>query len=64
MKKKIAVIGSGFSGLSAAAYASKEGHEVHLLRRTAALEEEPENLQQITATHLIWGPAGTGCPIL
>ncbi|RKS97539.1 phytoene desaturase family protein [Chryseobacterium defluvii] len=31
--KKIAIIGSGFSGLSAAAYSSKEGHEVHVFEK-------------------------------
>lgn len=33
MKKKIAIIGSGFSGLSAAAYASKAGNEVHVFEK-------------------------------
>lgn len=35
MRKKIAIIGSGFSGLSAAAYAAKEGNEVHVFEKHA-----------------------------
>lgn len=33
MKKKIAIIGSGFSGISAAAYLAKEGNEVHVFEK-------------------------------
>lgn len=33
MKKKIAVIGSGFSGISAAAYLAKAGNEVHVFEK-------------------------------
>lgn len=33
MKKKIAVIGAGFSGISAAAYAAKAGHEVQVFEQ-------------------------------
>ena len=32
-KKKIAIIGSGFSGMSAAAYLAKDGHEVHVFEK-------------------------------
>ncbi|WP_185114204.1 phytoene desaturase family protein [Chryseobacterium sp. CBo1] len=37
MIKKIAIIGSGFSGLSAAAYTSKNGHEVHVFEKNSTL---------------------------
>lgn len=33
MKKKLAIIGSGFSGLSAAAYGAKSGYEVHVFEK-------------------------------
>jgi len=33
MKQKIAIIGSGFSGLAAAAYAAKDGNEVHVFEK-------------------------------
>lgn len=35
MKKKIAVIGAGISGLSAAAYAAKAGNEVHVFEKNS-----------------------------
>jgi phytoene desaturase len=37
MKKRIAVIGSGFSGISAAAYLAKQGHEVHVFEKNSTL---------------------------
>ena len=37
MKKKIAIIGSGFSGLSASAYSAKLGHEVHVFEKNSTV---------------------------
>ncbi|PQA94014.1 phytoene dehydrogenase [Chryseobacterium shigense] len=37
MNKKIAVIGSGFSGLSAASYLAKEGNEVHVFEKNSSV---------------------------
>jgi len=37
MAKKIAIIGSGFSGLSAAAYSAKSGNEVHVFEKNSSL---------------------------
>ena len=36
-KKKIAIIGGGISGLSAANYAAKKGHEVHIFEKNDSL---------------------------
>ncbi|NPA09774.1 MAG: phytoene desaturase [Chlorobi bacterium] len=35
MSKKVAIIGSGFSGLSAASYLSKDGYEVHVFEKNS-----------------------------
>jgi len=35
--KKIAIIGSGFSGLSAAAYSAQQSHEVHVFEKNSSL---------------------------
>ena len=37
MRKKIAIIGSGFSGISAASYLAAGGHDVHVFEKNASL---------------------------
>jgi phytoene desaturase len=39
----VAIIGAGFSGLSAACYMAAAGHEVHLFEKNNAQEAEPDN---------------------
>ncbi|WP_449387601.1 phytoene desaturase family protein [Chryseobacterium lineare] len=57
MKKKIAVIGSGFSGLSAAAYASKEGHEVHLFEKNSDIGGRARNFKTENGYTFDMGPS-------
>ncbi|WP_372489965.1 FAD-dependent oxidoreductase [Chitinophaga sedimenti] len=62
MKQKLAIIGAGISGLSAAAYAARAGHEVHVFEKTTVPEAAPGSLRRIMVIRSIWGPAGIGCP--
>jgi phytoene desaturase len=57
MKKKIAVIGSGFSGLSAAAYTSKEGHEVHLFEKNSEIGGRARNFRTKNGYTFDMGPS-------
>jgi phytoene desaturase len=57
MKKKIAVIGSGFSGLSAAAYAAKDGHEVHLFEKNNDVGGRARNFKTENGYTFDMGPS-------
>ncbi|TDQ30877.1 phytoene desaturase family protein [Zeaxanthinibacter enoshimensis] len=46
MKKKIIVIGSGFSSLSAACYLAKEGHQVHIYEKNPTVGGRARQLQK------------------
>ncbi len=46
VKKTIAIIGSGFSGLSSAAYLAKEGYEVHVFEKNEQLGGRARNFQK------------------
>src|SRR5690606_10092911 len=54
---KIAIIGSGFSGLSAACYLSKEGHEVHVFEKNADIGGRARQLKTENGYVFDMGPS-------
>ncbi|WP_031426090.1 phytoene desaturase family protein [Flavimarina sp. Hel_I_48] len=46
MKKKISIIGSGFSSLSAACYLAQQGHEVHLYEKNRTIGGRARQLKR------------------
>ncbi len=54
---KVAVIGSGFSGLSAAAYLSAAGHEVHVYEKNDSLGGRARQLKTSTGYTFDMGPS-------
>ncbi len=57
MKNKIAIIGSGFSGLSAAAYAAKNGHEVHVFEKNGSIGGRARSFQTENGYTFDMGPS-------
>lgn len=55
--KKIAIIGSGFSGLSAAAYAAKMGHEVHVFEKNSTPGGRARQFKVEEGYHFDMGPS-------
>lgn len=54
---KVAIIGSGFSGLSAAAYLSAAGHEVHVYEKNDSLGGRARQLKTSTGYTFDMGPS-------
>jgi len=54
---KIAIIGSGFSGLSAAAYLSAAGHEVHVFEKNASIGGRARQLKTDSGYLFDMGPS-------
>ena len=60
MTKKILIIGSGFSSISAATYLADKGYDVTVFEKTLHLVEGLENLKLMDSL-LIWDHHGIGC---
>jgi phytoene dehydrogenase-like protein len=58
--KTIAIIGSGFSGLSSAAYLAKEGYKVHVFEKNECLGGRARKFEN-SGFSLIWDQVGIGC---
>ncbi|NEU08250.1 phytoene desaturase [Flavihumibacter sp. R14] len=54
---KISIIGTGFSGLSAAAYLSKAGHEVHVFEKNASPGGRARQLKTVNGYNFDMGPS-------
>ena len=54
---KIAIIGSGFSGISAAAYMSSAGHDVHLFEKNNSIGGRARQLKTETGYLFDMGPS-------
>ena len=54
---KIVIIGSGFSGLSAAAYLSAAGHEVHVFEKNASIGGRARQLETDSGYLFDMGPS-------
>lgn len=64
MTKKIAIVGSGFSGLSAAAYSAKSGNEVHVFEKNSSLGGRARSFRTDNGYTFDMGQeVGTGCQI-
>lgn len=57
MNKKIAIIGSGFSGLSAAAYSAKLGHDVHVFEKNSSIGGRARSFQTENGYTFDMGPS-------
>ncbi|HET8803307.1 MAG TPA: phytoene desaturase family protein [Aequorivita sp.] len=54
---RIAVIGSGFSGLSSASYLAKEGHEVHVFEKNESVGGRARQLKTVNGFVFDMGPS-------
>jgi phytoene desaturase len=57
MSKKIAIIGSGFSGLSAASYLAKEGNEVHVYEKNSTAGGRARQFRSVEGYVFDMGPS-------